>query len=65
MRLEEIKKRWHKFLPLEDGMALISTKDFKWLVHQADKLNEVKELVNDERITKSETVDKVSAIVND
>ncbi|WP_404466572.1 hypothetical protein [Planococcus rifietoensis] len=42
MRIEQIKKTWAKHLEKEDGMALISVKDFKWLVEQADALEQVK-----------------------
>lgn len=34
-----------------------------WLIDQAEKLEKVKNLVDDENLTKSETVDKISQIV--
>lgn len=39
--------------------------DWKKLAQeQAEKLEHIRELINDEHITKSETVDKISKIVN-
>jgi hypothetical protein len=36
----------------------------KTLKEQSEKLEQVRDLINDERITKSETVDKISKIIN-
>lgn len=42
MDIEQVKKTWAKHLETEDGMALISTKHFKWLVQQAEQAEELR-----------------------
>jgi len=69
MKLEEIKEWFEKidkkaqteYVQLD---GLIDLDNIEWLIEQAEKLDIIKSITNNENITKSETVDKISKIVN-
>lgn len=64
--LENIRKEFkefNKFESLCDGQCTISLKGYDWLVKQVETLEEIKLLIEDEKITKGETVDKIAKLI--
>lgn len=55
---DELRLDW------SDVSYVVNQNDIKWMLKQCEKLDKIKDLVNCESLTKSETVDKISEIVN-